>query len=136
MLTALLPAVMQVVAQLNTSDSLFPASASDMCDSWTEGQNLSPGYGNVVALPAKQVRVSCSSPLGSKPQYNCFSSPDAFNTSITDFWSTSTLDEVGVALARLVLQARVQDDLSQVVTAGQYVSALELGLTRFGSMCN
>lgn len=124
MLTASLPAVTQVVAQLNTSDSLFPASASDMCDSWTEGQNLSPGYGNNVALPARQVRVSCGTPHGSKPQYNCSSSPDAVNTNITDFWSTNTLDDSGVALARLVLQVGVQDDLGQVVTAGQPVFGL------------
>ncbi|KAL3153693.1 hypothetical protein ABBQ32_013292 [Trebouxia sp. C0010 RCD-2024] len=108
--------VTQVTAYLNTSDSL--STDVSICDSWIEGQNYSPRYGSVLALPAKQVRVSCAASTGNETQYSCSSSPDAFTANITDFWSTSQLDSSGVALSRLVLEVGVQDDLGQTVTKG------------------
>lgn len=114
-------AVTQVTAYLNTSDSL--STDVSICDSWIEGQNYSPRYGSVLALPAKQVRVSCAASTGNETQYSCSSSPDAFTANITDFWSTSQLDSSGVALSRLVLEVGVQDDLGQTVTKGVPCSA-------------
>lgn len=106
----------QVAAYLNTSDSI--SSDMSICNSWIEGQNYSPSYGSVLALPASKVRVSCGASTENEPPYRCSSSPDAFTANVTDFWSTSQLDSSGVAVSRLVLEVGVQDDLGQTVTKG------------------
>ncbi|KAL0035535.1 hypothetical protein WJX77_011008 [Trebouxia sp. C0004] len=55
----------QLQTQLNASSSLVPAAASRLCASWIEGQNSSPGYGHLMALPAQQ-RQDCCCKLASK----------------------------------------------------------------------
>jgi len=93
-----------------------------MCASWIEGQNSSPGYGNVMALPAQQVYTTCSNATSSSDNDICQSSLEVNTTAVTNFWSTNTLDtESGSAASRLLLQAGVQDGLGQVVTAGLYM---------------
>ncbi|KAL0038200.1 hypothetical protein WJX79_007783 [Trebouxia sp. C0005] len=108
----------QLQTQLNTSSSVVPAAASQLCASWIEGQNSSPGYGPVMALPAQQVYVTCSNASGSSETYMCHSNMEVNTTAVTNFWSTNTLNtESGSAASKLLLQAGVQDGLGQVVTA-------------------
>ena len=114
-------AVLQIQAQLNITSDALPASESDICDSWTGGLNTSPGYGDVIALPARKVYVNCTNFHTNSQAYSCSSNPDLSSMSITNFCSTSMLDPVsGLALSRLMLQAGVQDGLGQVVTAGEH----------------
>ncbi|DBA92625.1 TPA: hypothetical protein ACH3X1_002844 [Trebouxia sp. C0004] len=115
-------AAQQLQTQLNASSSLVPAAASRLCASWIEGQNSSPGYGHLMALPAQQVHVTCSNAIGSSDEYMCQSSLEVNSTAVTNFWSTNSLDMAsGSAASRLLLQAGIQDGFGQVVTAGLYM---------------
>ena len=83
---------------------------------WQTAQNSKTGYGPIFAFPASTLQVTCPDVTVHLP-YTCNSDKD-HGTSVSSFWSTTTLDTSGQPVAKLMLVVGLQDELGQTVVAG------------------
>lgn len=107
----------------NISASISSSDApSELCPTWDDLDNYSPGHGDIIAYPPHQLQARCheSPTLQQDNMCTCTNDSESGQSVITNFWSSNALDaQTSLPLARVLIDVFVLDNVNQTVPIGK-----------------
>ena len=111
-----------------------------MCPVWNTSGNSCSNYGNVIGYPPHRLQVKChqgSAGLQANSVYSCLDEPGSSKVVISNFWSTTGVDQAtNMPLAALLLDALVFDLINQTVSMGKFRLLLPLDIAVVNLCCD
>ena len=98
------------------------AEPPELCSTWISANNSSPGYGDIIAYPAIRLQAKCheSTSQQQRSAYTCSEDPVNHLPVISNYWSTSAMDDAtNQPLARVLVDVLALDITNQTVTIGK-----------------
>ena len=120
---------------MNVRRSQLPES----CPTWNASGNIAGSYGPVIAYPASRLQAQCRAATVDQQSnvYTCEEDPVTQQLVISNFWSTTAVNEsTNVPLSHVLVDVLVLDDMNQTVSIGESLRGLHIQHVQLVCHCN